>query len=266
MKTGFRTVLAAVTAAGLLAGLAGAWAGEPAFFGMQVQGMPPEAAEALDRAKEPGIMVRDVALDSPAGRAGVLRGDVIIEFADERVETFDKLLGVARGIEAGDDIDITVLRGGEIRELEMETTAWPAAWKVDKGEVAVIPDRGITLAALTANVRKNFGLRWSSVGVVVSAMEVGSTGYRPQTRRGHRAGESEGHLAACPDPGRPQEGRASPGTGICCCSSRAPRAPATASAIRCCRSTKDLSRLKGASQAGEAGESGSKSQPSSGLG
>ena len=176
MKTGFRTVVAAVAAAGLAAGFAEADAGEPAFFGMQVQGMPPEAAEALDLGKEPGIMVRDVALDSPAGRAGVLRGDVILEFADERVETFDKLLGVVRGIEAGDEIDMKVLRGGKTRELEMETTAWPAAWKIDKGEVAVIPDRGITLAALTANIRKNFGLRWSTVGVVVSATDAGVAG------------------------------------------------------------------------------------------
>lgn len=176
VKTEFRIVLAAVAMTGLSVVSASAFAGEPAFFGMQVQGMPPEAAEALDRGKEPGIMVRDVALDSPAGRAGVLRGDMILEFADERVETFDKLLGVVRRLEAGDAIDITVLRGGKTRELEMETTAWPAAWKIDKGEVAVIPNRGITLAALTKNVRDNFGLRWGTVGVVVSAMAAESAG------------------------------------------------------------------------------------------
>ena len=171
MKTKIRTIFAAFAVAGLIASSAIVYAGEPAFFGMQVQGLVPDIAAALGRDRPDGVLVRDVALESPAGRAGVLRGDLIVEFANEKVDSFERLLAIVRELEAGDDLDITVVRKGERRKLAMATTAWPAAWRISKGEVAVIPNRGITLAALTQNVRESFGLRWGTTGVVVSAMK-----------------------------------------------------------------------------------------------
>ncbi len=48
------------------------------FTGMQVQGLTANAAKALKQSKAQGVLVRDVGLGSPADRAGIRRGDLIV--------------------------------------------------------------------------------------------------------------------------------------------------------------------------------------------
>ena len=62
---------------------------EPAFIGMQVQGISEKAALAFKAENIEGVLVRDVALNGPANLAGIHRGDIIIQFAGIKVDNFD---------------------------------------------------------------------------------------------------------------------------------------------------------------------------------
>lgn len=155
----------------------GAWA-EPAFLGMQVQGMAPEIAEALGKSDlkgvlvgDKGVLVRDVALGTPAAKAGFLRGDLIVEFDGEDIDTFEQLVAVVRSLKAGQKVDAVVLRDGQKHELVIKTTPRPKAWSVSKKAFAIIPEIGVTFAAITPKVRKQFGLRWGSTGVAVTKID-----------------------------------------------------------------------------------------------
>ena len=65
-----------------------------------------------------GLLVRDVADDSPAARAGLARGDLIVAAAGQPVRSADDLAGALRGVTDG-AIELTVLRGTDERSIQV---------------------------------------------------------------------------------------------------------------------------------------------------
>lgn len=141
---------------------------EPGFLGMQVQGMDVDTAEALGLKRPDGVMVRDVAIGAPAATAGIHRGDRMISFAGSRVRKFGDLLAAVGKTEAGQKIEIVVIRRGRTVKLTMKTTHRPAAWRVKSPSFSNLNDLGFTISAMTPKVRKQFQLRWGVTGLVVT--------------------------------------------------------------------------------------------------
>jgi serine protease Do len=65
-----------------------------------------------------GLLIRDVADDSPAARAGLARGDLIVTAAGQPVRSADDLAGELRTA-AADGIELTVLRGTDERSIQV---------------------------------------------------------------------------------------------------------------------------------------------------
>ena len=146
-------------------------AAEPGFIGMQVQGMSAKISAALGVKSAKGVLVRDIALQGPAAKAGFLRGDLIITFNGEEVATFEGLIKMVRTIKPGQNVPVTVLRMGKKRNLTIKAGKWIDSWEIKKGSFVNIPERGLTLAALTPKVRQRFGIRWGSTGVVITLLD-----------------------------------------------------------------------------------------------
>jgi S1-C subfamily serine protease len=64
-----------------------------------------------------GLLIRGVAEDSPAARAGLASGDLIVAAAGQPVRAVDDLSGALRA--AGETIDLTVLRGTDERSIQV---------------------------------------------------------------------------------------------------------------------------------------------------
>jgi serine protease Do len=64
-----------------------------------------------------GLLIREVAEDSPAARAGLAPGDLIVAAADQPVRTVDDLSGALQT--AGDTIELNVLRGTDERSIQV---------------------------------------------------------------------------------------------------------------------------------------------------
>ena len=64
-----------------------------------------------------GLLIRDVVEDSPAARAGLASGDLIVAAAGQPVRTIDDLSGALQA--AGDTIELTVLRGTDERSIQV---------------------------------------------------------------------------------------------------------------------------------------------------
>ena len=60
-----------------------------------------------------GVRITGVADDSPAARAGLREGDVIVKLADSRIQNIEDLTAALRNRKPGDAVEITVLRSGE---------------------------------------------------------------------------------------------------------------------------------------------------------
>src|SRR5262249_13896128 len=66
----------------------------------------------------PGVRLSGVRRDSPAERAGLQSGDVIVRFAGVSIRTLDDLTFVLRTRRAGDTIEVTVVRDGVERTVQ----------------------------------------------------------------------------------------------------------------------------------------------------
>jgi serine protease Do len=64
-----------------------------------------------------GVLIRDVAEDSPAARAGLASGDLIVKAASQPVRSVDDLSGALRA--AAGTIELTVLRGTDERTIQV---------------------------------------------------------------------------------------------------------------------------------------------------
>lgn len=84
---------------------------------------PPRVARRLRTAvglpEREGVLVRAVEAGSPADRAGLERGDLIVAAGDQPVERVDALYEVLDGASAGEDLQFTVVRALEERQLSV---------------------------------------------------------------------------------------------------------------------------------------------------
>jgi serine protease Do len=85
--------------------------------------MPGHMARRMRRAvglpDAEGLLIRDVTEDSPAARAGLASGDLIVTVAGQPVRHVDDLFGTLRAAAPGATIEMTVLRGTDERSVQV---------------------------------------------------------------------------------------------------------------------------------------------------
>jgi len=146
----------------------GSLSAEPAFIGMQIQGVSGKVAQAMGVEKAEGVLVRDIALGGPADKSGIQRGDMLLKFNGKDIGTFENLVLMVKEMSAGDEVPLLLLRQGQKIEVMLEAGNWEPSWQVSKGSHASLPLIGLTVAAITPKVRNSFSLRWGTTGVVIS--------------------------------------------------------------------------------------------------
>jgi serine protease DegQ len=88
-----------------------------AFLGVVMTPLSPEIAQQFGIDAEGGAIVVDVARGSPADRAGIAPGDLIVRVNGRPVEAVEQVLGALRRSREGDTLRITVIRGGARLEV-----------------------------------------------------------------------------------------------------------------------------------------------------
>jgi serine protease Do len=94
---------------------------QPPHLGVAIA--PGHVARRLRRAvglpEADGLLIREVSEDSPAARAGLARGDLIVAAGGQATRTADDLFGALRAAAAGGSLEMTVLRGTEERSVHV---------------------------------------------------------------------------------------------------------------------------------------------------
>jgi S1-C subfamily serine protease len=88
-----------------------------AFRGGESAGDVVEVAQEIEEEAEPGIVVASVDPDGPAAAAGVVRGDILLAINGEPVDDTGELGQGMADLEAGDQVQLTVLHGDDERTL-----------------------------------------------------------------------------------------------------------------------------------------------------
>jgi S1-C subfamily serine protease len=90
-----------------------------AYLGIRRAPVTPELNDAFDLGSDTGVLVDEVIQGGPADRAGVARGDVIVRLGDRTIETIEDLFAELRDHEPGEQVEVSVLREGDERTLEV---------------------------------------------------------------------------------------------------------------------------------------------------
>jgi serine protease Do len=86
--------------------------GGGSFLGVGVAEVDAERAKALKLKEERGVEITNIEEGSPAAKAGLQKGDVVLEFNGQRVEGTEQFVRLVRETPAGREIKLSVNRGG----------------------------------------------------------------------------------------------------------------------------------------------------------
>ena len=87
------------------------------YLGVNIQTITPELAEALEVEERSGALVADVAADSPAEKAGLERGDIIIDFDGHQINDSRDLPAKVAATPVGEEVELKILRNGKEKQL-----------------------------------------------------------------------------------------------------------------------------------------------------
>ncbi len=116
--------LLALVMGAAMAGRAAAQSAGTPWLGVTTQEITSDLREGLDY-RGGGVLVSRVVVDSPAERAGIRKGDVIVGFNSRAIDSPEELVDVVRSARVGQTVAVTVVRNGSRRSLSAHLAAWP---------------------------------------------------------------------------------------------------------------------------------------------
>lgn len=93
------------------------------WLGVYLQPVTKELAEYFGFNKAEGVIVASVAPGGPAEKAGLQRGDIILEFNKKPVKTQDELVELVQKTKVGDKVVLVVFRDGNTNYMEVTIEA-----------------------------------------------------------------------------------------------------------------------------------------------
>ncbi len=158
-------------------------------IGVQIDQVTKDVAEAIGMAKPAGALVRGVEAGSPADKAGVEAGDIIVRFEGKAIERHSDLPRLVGSIKPGTRSSLTVFRRGSTKELsitigevEPDKVAQMTPDKEDKPKASAAGQAlGLTVSELADGQKKELKIKG---GVKVDA----------STDAAQRAGIREGDI------------------------------------------------------------------------
>ena len=152
------------------------------YLGVSIQELTQDLARQFGVTDTKGVLVSDVLADSPAKRAKLERGDVIVEFDGRPVENPTQFRNLVAQTPIGKKARVKFLRGGKERDLEVTIAEQPKAMAQPEspGEESGEPQAsgafaGMDVRELTPELARRFNLqREGKGGVIVARIAEGS--------------------------------------------------------------------------------------------
>ena len=152
------------------------------YLGVSIQELTSDLARQFGVTETRGVLISDVLADSPAKRAKLERGDVIVEFDGRTVENPTQFRNLVAQTPIGKKVRVKFLRGGKERDLEVtiaeqpKTIAQAESPGDEEGEArASGAFAGMDVRELTPELARRFNLpRADKGGVIVARIAEGS--------------------------------------------------------------------------------------------
>jgi serine protease Do len=170
------------------------------YLGVQIQNMTPAIASSLALPKDRGEIVAAVEPSGPASAAGLRQGDVVVKVAGQEVTPDNSLSYIVANTPIGSRVPIEIVRGGKRMTLTATIGERPAeamllgqpeeaepdsnGEKDQPGAEAARKSLGITLQAISPEIRQQLRLPDTVQGVVVAQVNAASDAAEQGIQRG----------------------------------------------------------------------------------
>ena len=155
------------------------------YLGVTIQDVDPGMAKAFGLGQGGGALVSDVGPDSPAAKAGVQRGDIILKLNGNEVAGRNDLSLRIAEMAPGTVAHLQIYRNGKTQELNVAVGEFPekaaAGQPSPGGGGAAI---GLHVQNLTADLAQQLGLPAGTAGVVVTDVDPSSAAAEAGIQRG----------------------------------------------------------------------------------
>ena len=153
------------------------------WLGVNIQEVTPELAKSFGLKENKGALVAQVGPGSPAEKAGIEQGDVILEFDGKAVSDSKDLPRIVASTPVGKMVTVKLSREG--KGLDRSLKVGELDEKVEGAEApSSHKSLGISVQDLTPEIAQGLGLK-KATGVVVTQVEPGS----PAAEAGLRTGD-----------------------------------------------------------------------------
>ena len=153
------------------------------WLGVSIQPLTPELAKSFGARESKGVLISDVMADSPAAKAGLQAGDILLEFDGKKLDgpaDLQRAVGLAT---PGTTARTRIWREHAEKVLDLKIGDAP-----DEREIAARGSRsrsllGLEVRPITPEIARQLNLR-STDGVVVASVEDGSAAADAGLQRG----------------------------------------------------------------------------------
>jgi serine protease Do len=141
------------------------------WLGVTVQSLTPELAKQFDLKEDKGVLVGDVVEGGPAEKAGLQRGDVIVEFDGRKIEDPNQLRNMVANTEPGREVKVKIIRENKTEIKTVAITELSAEMrKTSKGQYENLL-RGVIVQDLTPEIYGRLNLPKNLKGVIVTDVD-----------------------------------------------------------------------------------------------
>ncbi len=162
------------------------------WLGVTVQALNKELADSFDLDSTHGALVNEVIKDSPADKANLKRGDIIVEYDGKQVDELNDLPRLVAATPVGETVKVKVFRDGKERTLTVKIG------RLDDGEVEMAADDeesggalGLTVANVTPELVERYSLE-SDKGVLITKIDPEGPAAEANLRVGDLVVEADG--------------------------------------------------------------------------
>jgi serine protease Do len=135
--------------------------------------MTPELAKSLGLKEKKGALVAEVVKGSPAEKAGIAQGDIILEFNGKEITNSKDLPHTVASTPVGTTVTVKVSRDGKVMDRQVKLGEMEEKGVEVSKASSSSKSLGIAVQNVTPEIAKGLGLK-KDTGVIVAKVEPGS--------------------------------------------------------------------------------------------
>lgn len=141
------------------------------WLGVSIQAVTHDLAKSFGMKSENGVLVSGIIPESPAEKAGLKEGDIILEFDGKKIKEMNELLRVVAATTVGKKVTIHILRDGKEENVTAVIDRLKDGGGEESGE-SVQDKLGLTVRELNKELAGKLQIK-ESTGVVVTELKAG---------------------------------------------------------------------------------------------